>query len=102
MGMESSVAPFQKMSFETTTSFLRSATLYVLDPCTKPATRGLTAGNGKLGGGLGRSRTHRLGSTDYLDSPSSRIVLGKPVLGGTGSFDILADLGDASAGPIEA
>ena len=34
----------------------------------------------------------RLGSTDFLDSPSSRIVLGKPVLGGTGSFDILADL----------
>jgi len=28
IGMESSTAPFQKMSFETTTSFLRSATLY--------------------------------------------------------------------------
>ena len=40
MGMESSVAPFQKMSFETTTSFLRSATLYVVGPGLAPTIPG--------------------------------------------------------------
>ncbi|KAL1914900.1 uncharacterized protein VTP21DRAFT_7816 [Calcarisporiella thermophila] len=32
------------------------------------------------------------GDYDTLDSPSARIVMGKPVPGGTGSFDILVDL----------
>jgi len=31
----------------------------------------------------------RNGEIDYLDSPSSRIVMGQPVHNGTGSFDVL-------------
>jgi len=61
MGMEHYPSAFQKMSFETTMHFLRSAAMS--------------------------------GEVDYLQSPSSRIVLGKPVYGGTGSFDILQPLG---------
>jgi DNA-directed RNA polymerase I subunit RPA1 len=83
MGIESCVAPFQKMSFETTTAFLRSATLYAVVRIAHPHTNRPSRAAG----------LHRMGSTDYLDSPSSRLVLGKPVLGGTGGFDLLADLG---------
>jgi len=35
-----------------------------------------------------------MGSTDYLESPSSRLVVGRPVLSGTGAFDVLASLTD--------
>jgi len=57
MGIASNPSPFVSMSYETTMSFLTSATL-----------------NGEI---------------DYLDSPSSRIVMGQPVHNGTGSFDVL-------------
>lgn len=60
MGMESNVSPFQKMSFETTMHFLKSACIS--------------------------------GDVDTLSSPSARLVVGKPVVGGTGSFDILQPL----------
>lgn len=49
-------SPFQKMSFETTTAFLKEATLF--------------------------------GFYDNMRSPSSRISLGQPNSGGTGSFDV--------------
>ena len=32
---------------------------------------------------------NRNGEIDYLDSPSSRIVMGQPINNGTGSFDVL-------------
>jgi len=57
MGIDSNVSPFQKMSFETTMQFLKSAIL--------------------------------TGDVDLLTSPSARLVVGKPVGGGTGSFDVL-------------
>lgn len=55
--MNSNPSPLAQMSFETTTSFLTTAT---------------------VGGDI-----------DTLMSPSARIVLGKLVEGGTGSFDII-------------
>lgn len=74
MGMNSNPSPFAQMSFETTTSFLMTATL----------------------------------SGDYepLKSPSARLVVGKPVQGGTGSFEVLQPLftnpdGSAYMGPEE-
>ncbi|KAI8373798.1 hypothetical protein BD560DRAFT_488983 [Blakeslea trispora] len=60
IGIGSNVAPFLKMSFESTCKFLTEATLH--------------------------------GDYDTLDSPSSRIVVGRVVEGGTGSFDILQPL----------
>ncbi len=54
--MNSNPSPFAQMSFETTTSFLVSATLS--------------------------------GDFDPLESPSARLVLGKVVKVGTGSFEI--------------
>ena len=60
MSMESNVSPLQKMSFETTVHFLRSACL--------------------------------TGDVDMLNSPSSRLVIGKPVKTGTGCFDIVQPL----------
>ncbi|KAG0167267.1 hypothetical protein DFQ28_004559 [Apophysomyces sp. BC1034] len=60
IGIGSNVAPFLKMSFESTCKFLTDATLH--------------------------------GDYDTLDSPSSRIVLGKVVEGGTGSFEVLQPL----------
>ncbi|KAJ3375015.1 hypothetical protein GGF31_005737 [Allomyces arbusculus] len=60
IGMNSNPSPFLQMSYETTCSFLTSATLY--------------------------------GDHDALDSPSARIVVGKVVEGGTGSFDVLQPL----------
>ena len=57
IGIESSVSPFAKMSFETTFHFLTDATLR--------------------------------GDYDSLESPSARLVMGKVVPGGTGSFEIL-------------
>lgn len=63
-GIESNVAPFLKMSFETTCHFLTQATLY--------------------------------GDMDNLSSPSSRIVAGKVVEGGTGSFEVMQPLVSSS------
>lgn len=60
IGIGSNVAPFLKMSFESTCKFLTEATLH--------------------------------GDYDTLDSPSSRIVVGRVVEGGTGSFDVLQPL----------
>ncbi|KAI8987844.1 hypothetical protein BDF20DRAFT_814125 [Mycotypha africana] len=60
IGIGSNVAPFLKMSFESTCKFLTEATLH--------------------------------GDYDTLESPSSRIVVGRVVEGGTGSFDILQPL----------
>ncbi|CEG77038.1 Putative DNA-directed RNA polymerase [Rhizopus microsporus] len=60
IGIGSNVAPFLKMSFESTCKFLTEATLH--------------------------------GDFDTLDSPSSRIVVGRVVEGGTGSFDVLQPL----------
>ncbi|KAI9278023.1 hypothetical protein BY458DRAFT_452613 [Sporodiniella umbellata] len=60
IGIGSNVAPFLKMSFESTCKFLTEATLH--------------------------------GDFDTLDSPSSRIVVGRVVEGGTGSFDVLQSL----------
>ncbi|KAI8067394.1 hypothetical protein BDF21DRAFT_496279 [Thamnidium elegans] len=60
IGIGSNVAPFLKMSFESTCKFLTEATLH--------------------------------GDYDSLDSPSSRIVVGRVVEGGTGSFDVLQPL----------
>ncbi|XP_031567352.1 DNA-directed RNA polymerase I subunit RPA1-like [Actinia tenebrosa] len=60
IGIESSASPFQKMSFETTTHFLRGAVLS--------------------------------GDTESLKSPSSRLVVGRVVEGGTGCFDLLQPL----------
>ncbi|RCI04863.1 hypothetical protein CU098_005024 [Rhizopus stolonifer] len=60
IGIGSNVAPFLKMSFESTCKFLTEATLH--------------------------------GDYDTLDSPSSRIVVGRVVEGGTGSFDLLQPL----------
>ncbi|OLY84359.1 DNA-directed RNA polymerase I subunit rpa1 [Smittium mucronatum] len=62
IGIESNVSPLAKMSFETTTHFLREASVYA--------------------------------DYDTLDSPSSRIVVGRPVQAGTGSFDVLSQLTD--------
>ena len=56
IGIESNASPFQKMSFETTMHFLRSATIS--------------------------------GDTEKLVSPSSRLVVGRVVGGGTGCFDL--------------
>ncbi|EDO39496.1 predicted protein, partial [Nematostella vectensis] len=60
IGIESSASPFQKMSFETTTHFLRGAVLS--------------------------------GDMESLKSPSSRLVVGRVVGGGTGSFELLQPL----------
>ncbi|KAG1449664.1 hypothetical protein G6F56_008577 [Rhizopus delemar] len=60
IGIGSNVAPFLKMSFESTCKFLTEATLH--------------------------------GDFDTLDSPSSRVVVGRVVEGGTGSFDVLQPL----------
>jgi DNA-directed RNA polymerase I subunit RPA1 len=57
VGIESSVSPFAKMSFETTFHFLTEAALS--------------------------------GDFDNLDSPSARLVMGRVVEGGTGSFEVL-------------
>ncbi|CAO3608899.1 unnamed protein product [Cunninghamella echinulata] len=59
-GIRSNVAPFLKMSFESTCKFLNDAAIS--------------------------------GDFDTLESPSSRIVLGKVVEGGTGSFEVLQPL----------
>ncbi|CAO3624522.1 unnamed protein product [Cunninghamella blakesleeana] len=59
-GIRSNVAPFLKMSFESTCKFLNDAAMS--------------------------------GDFDTLESPSSRIVLGKVVEGGTGSFEVLQPL----------
>ena len=60
IGIESNASPFQKMSFETTTHFIRGAVMS--------------------------------GDTEGLTSPSSRLVVGRPVSCGTGSFDLLQPL----------
>ena len=60
IGIESNASPFQKMSFETTTHFLRGAVLS--------------------------------GDTEKLNSPSSRLVVGRVVGTGTGSFELLQPL----------
>ena len=60
VGIESNASPFQKMSFETTTHFLKGAVLS--------------------------------GDTEELTSPSSRLVVGRTVGCGTGSFDLLQPL----------
>lgn len=60
MGMNSNPSPFTQMSFESTTTFLTSATLN--------------------------------GATDNLESPSARIALGKVVRGGTGAFEVRAQV----------
>ncbi|SAM02441.1 hypothetical protein [Absidia glauca] len=60
IGINSNVAPFLKMSFESTCKFLNDAVI--------------------------------AGDFDTLESPSSRIVLGKVVEGGTGSFEVLQPL----------
>ncbi len=57
IGLESNSSPFQKMSFETTMQFLKSATM--------------------------------AGETDPLLSPSSCLVAGTLVRGGTGCFQLL-------------
>lgn len=64
-GLDSSVSPFQKMSFESTCQFL---TKTVLD-----------------------------GNVDSLENPSARIVVGRPMQGGTGSFDLFTKVGEVSA-----
>lgn len=56
-GIESSVSPFAKMSFETTFHFLQTSSLY--------------------------------GELDALTNPSARIVAGRVVDCGTGSFEVL-------------
>ncbi|PVU85038.1 hypothetical protein BB559_002114 [Furculomyces boomerangus] len=59
-GIASNVSPLTKMSFETTTNFLRDTVI--------------------------------AGDFDSLDGPSARIVVGRPVQSGTGSFDVMAQL----------
>jgi DNA-directed RNA polymerase I subunit RPA1 len=59
-GLEANSSPLQKMSFETTVNFLRSAAVQ--------------------------------GDTDSLSSPSSCLVTGRLVKGGTGSFELLQKL----------
>ncbi|OMJ28106.1 DNA-directed RNA polymerase I subunit rpa1 [Smittium culicis] len=60
IGIESNVSPLAKMSFETTTHFLREASVYA--------------------------------DYDTLESPSARIVVGRPIQSGTGSFDVISQL----------
>ncbi|PVV00927.1 hypothetical protein BB560_004674 [Smittium megazygosporum] len=60
VGIDSNVSPLAKMSFETTTNFLRDASVH--------------------------------GDFDTLDGPSARIVVGRPVESGTGSFDLVLPL----------
>ena len=55
-GIESNPFPLQKMTFETTTNFLREATAF--------------------------------GRVDTLDSPSSRLVVGRVIKSGTGIFEL--------------
>ncbi|GAM16960.1 hypothetical protein SAMD00019534_001350 [Acytostelium subglobosum LB1] len=59
-GLDNNPSPLQKMSFETTCTFLQKAVL--------------------------------LGDSDICESPSSRIVLGQVVRGGTGAFEIVTPL----------
>ena len=59
-GMEINISPLQQMSFESSLSFLRSATL-----------------SAKM---------------DSLISPSSRLMVGRPCLYGTGSFTLRQNL----------
>ena len=55
-GIESNPFPLQKMTFETTTHFLREASAF--------------------------------GRVDTLDSPSSRLVVGRVIKSGTGIFEL--------------
>ncbi|KAH7726241.1 DNA-directed RNA polymerase I subunit A1 [Aphelenchoides avenae] len=57
--MSSSASPLQKMTFETTVTFMRDSIVK--------------------------------GDEDYLQSPSSRLVTGQMIRGGTGTFELLAD-----------
>lgn len=83
IGMSESTSPYQKMSFETTTTFLADATMCVPRP--------LPSLLHDLDDDL-LSCLRRRGDYDLLNSASAALVLGKVVKGGTGGFELLQPL----------
>lgn len=82
VGMADCTSPLQQMTYETATEFLKNATLQGNRVCKKLWLFFLVLNPFDV----------VAGKTDFLKTPSSRLVLGLPGLEGTGSFGLLQKL----------
>ena len=83
--MSANASPLQKMTYETTLSFMRTA---IMNGERKLAINGHAAA--RLIKNIAKN-CPLSADPDHLDSPSARLVTGQTLRSGTGSFDLLAD-----------